>query len=183
MQAKQKSLLERVDALDEECEELQRQLGQREEREINLQNQLQEMSEEKEQLRAQLVPQQVLQGSFIADSNYLVKCIQTLYVVVFPQNLCLQLQKEKQTTETHVGELKTSIAELQENVQTLRERERLLVAFPELSAQAQPQSKQIYVCLTYIIFFLGSSIDGDFIKLAQCCLPSSVPAVDGYYSL
>lgn len=63
MQAKQKSLLERVDALDEECEELQKQLGEREERQIGLQSQLQQMSEEKEELRAQLTQQQVDQSS------------------------------------------------------------------------------------------------------------------------
>ncbi|XP_042276939.1 coiled-coil domain-containing protein 157 [Thunnus maccoyii] len=115
MQAKQKSLLGRVDALDEECEELQKQLGGSEERELNLHNQLQQMSEKKGQLQTQLTQQ---------------------------QDLCFELQKEKQTLETHVGELKDSVAELKEYVQSLRERERLLVAFPELSplAQAQPQS-------------------------------------------
>ncbi|KAM9858174.1 coiled-coil domain-containing protein 157 [Aulostomus maculatus] len=115
MQAKQRCLLARVDALDEECEELQRQLGQKEEREINLHDRLQQMSEEKEQLRAQLAPQQVL---------------------------CLQLQKEKETLETHVGALKTNVAELEEYVRSSKERERLLVAFPELSplAHTQPQS-------------------------------------------
>ncbi|XP_040897691.1 coiled-coil domain-containing protein 157 [Toxotes jaculatrix] len=115
MQAKHKSLLERVDALDKECEELQMQLGEREERQIDLHNELQQMSEEKEQLKAQLTEQ---------------------------QDLCLELQKEKQTLETNVGELKNSVTELKECVQALKERERLLVAFPELSplAQAQPQS-------------------------------------------
>lgn len=63
MQAKQKSLLERVDALDEECEELRKQLEEREERQIGLQSQLQQMSEEKEELRAQLTQQQVDQSS------------------------------------------------------------------------------------------------------------------------
>ncbi|XP_051277981.1 coiled-coil domain-containing protein 157 [Dicentrarchus labrax] len=114
MQAKQTSLLKRVDALDEECEELQRQLGEREERQIDLHNQLQQVSEEKEKVQARLAQQ---------------------------QDLCLELQKEKQTLETHVGELKNSVAELKEYVQTLMERERVLVAFPELSPlQAQPQS-------------------------------------------
>ncbi|XP_037633338.1 coiled-coil domain-containing protein 157 isoform X2 [Sebastes umbrosus] len=115
MQAKQKSLLERVDALDEECEELQGQLGESEERQIDLHNELQQMSEEKEQMQAQLSQQ---------------------------QDLCLGLQKEKQTQETHIGELKSSVTELKEYVHALRERERLLVAFPELSplVQAQPQS-------------------------------------------
>ncbi|XP_039477124.1 coiled-coil domain-containing protein 157 isoform X2 [Oreochromis aureus] len=113
VQAKQKSLLERVDALDEECEELQRQLGEREERQIGLQSQLQQMSEEKEELRAQLTQQ---------------------------QDLCSKLQNEKQTLQTHTDELKNFVDELKEYVQALRERERLLVAFPELSPLAQPQS-------------------------------------------
>ncbi|XP_042344953.1 coiled-coil domain-containing protein 157 [Plectropomus leopardus] len=115
MQAKQKSLLERVDTLDEECEELQRQLGERQERHIDLHSQLQQMSEEREQVQAQLAQQ---------------------------QDLCLELQKDKQTLETCVGELNNSTAELKEHIAALREREKLLVAFPELSplAQAQPQS-------------------------------------------
>ncbi|XP_036954336.1 coiled-coil domain-containing protein 157 [Acanthopagrus latus] len=115
MHAKQKSLLQRVDALDEECEELQRQLGEAEERQADLHNRLKLMSEEKEQVQAQLAKQ---------------------------QDLCLQFQEEKQTLQTHVGELENSVSELKEYGQALRERERLLVAFPELSplAQAQPQS-------------------------------------------
>ncbi|KAG7234496.1 hypothetical protein INR49_004554 [Caranx melampygus] len=54
----------------------------------------------------------------------------------------LELQKEKQALETNTGNLKNSVTELKEYVQALKERERLLVAFPELSplAQAQPQS-------------------------------------------
>lgn len=57
--------------------------------------------------------------------------------------MCLELQKEKQTLQTHVDELKSSVAELEEYVQAVRERERLLVAFPQLSplAQTQPQSR------------------------------------------
>uniref|UniRef100_A0A672YQQ5 Coiled-coil domain containing 157 n=1 Tax=Sphaeramia orbicularis TaxID=375764 RepID=A0A672YQQ5_9TELE len=107
MQAKQKSLLERVDALDEECEELQRQLGEKEERQTELHNQLQQMSEEKEQQQAKLTQQQ-----------------------------------EKQTLETRIAELKNNVAELKEHVHACKDRERLLVAFPELSplSQAQPQS-------------------------------------------
>ncbi|XP_031704912.1 coiled-coil domain-containing protein 157 [Anarrhichthys ocellatus] len=113
MQAKQKSLLERVDGLDEECEELQRQLLEREERQIDLHNQLQQMTEVKDQMQAQFAQQ---------------------------QDLCLEFQKEKQTRETYACELKNSVAELKEYVQALKERERLLVAFPELSPQAQPKS-------------------------------------------
>ncbi|KAK9522475.1 hypothetical protein VZT92_018936 [Zoarces viviparus] len=113
MQAKQTSLLERVDGLDKECEELKTQLLEREERQIDLHNQLQQMTEEKDQMQAQFAQQ---------------------------QDLCSELQKEKQTRETYACELKNSVAELKEDVQALKERERLLVAFPELSPQAQPKS-------------------------------------------
>lgn len=71
MQAKQKSLLERVDAFDEECEELQRQLGESEERQIKLHNQIQQMSEEKDQLHAKLNQQQVY---FLKTCNYVRLC-------------------------------------------------------------------------------------------------------------
>lgn len=62
MHTKQKSLLERVDILDEDCEELQRQLGESGERQAILHNQLQQMREEKEQQQAQLVQEQVHQS-------------------------------------------------------------------------------------------------------------------------
>ncbi|XP_061586203.1 coiled-coil domain-containing protein 157, partial [Cololabis saira] len=115
MQMKQKSLLGRVDALDEECEELQRQLEEREETEAGLNNQLQQMSEVNQHLQSQLTQQ---------------------------QDLYTELQKEKHTLETHADELKKHVAELKEHVQALTEREKLLVSFPELSSwpQDQPQS-------------------------------------------
>lgn len=59
VQAKQTALLKRVDTLDEECEELQKQLGESEQRQIDLHNQLQQNSEEKEQVQAQLTQKQV----------------------------------------------------------------------------------------------------------------------------
>uniref|UniRef100_A0A3B3XQ46 Uncharacterized protein n=1 Tax=Poecilia mexicana TaxID=48701 RepID=A0A3B3XQ46_9TELE len=91
MQAKQNSLLKRVDALDVEREELQRQLEVKEE---------------------------------------------------VDKSLFISLQKEKQTLQTRVEELEKRVAELMEHVKALRERERLLVAFPELNnwAHTQPQS-------------------------------------------
>lgn len=152
MQSKQTSLLKRVDALDEECEELQRQLGEREERQIDLHNELQQMSEEKEQVRAELAQQQVY-WYILWTSIFIMKTFKpsgSRRDASFQQELCLELQKEKRTLETHVSELRNSVAELKEYVQALSERERLLVAFPELSplAQAQPQSRQLFnICL------------------------------------
>ncbi|XP_068167552.1 coiled-coil domain-containing protein 157 [Antennarius striatus] len=106
MEAKQQSLLETVDSLTEECEELQRMLGEREENETGLRHQVQQVSEEKARLQVQLSEQ---------------------------QGLCLELQEE-------TAVLRAQVAELQASNRTLRDRERMLVAFPELWPQAQPQS-------------------------------------------
>lgn len=143
MQAKQRSLLKRVDALDEECETLQEQLGEREARQIDLHSQLQQMSEEKEQARAQLSAQQVW-WNFVVPNILMTKTFKassSCCDASFEQDLCSELQMEKQTLETKMGELKSSLAELKEYIQTLKERERLLVAFPELSPLPHPQSR------------------------------------------
>ncbi|XP_055742650.1 coiled-coil domain-containing protein 157-like [Salvelinus fontinalis] len=58
LQAKQMSLLERVDALDQECEELQGQLGETEDTQTGLQDRLTHISEEKDQLKTQLTQEQ-----------------------------------------------------------------------------------------------------------------------------
>ncbi|XP_061842120.1 coiled-coil domain-containing protein 157 isoform X3 [Nerophis lumbriciformis] len=115
MQTKQKSLLQRVYALDDECEDLHRRLGQREESEIDLCDQLQQMSEDNKRLRVQITSL---------------------------QDISSQLQHEKQALETHLDEFKTTVTDLKERVKSCTERERLLVAFPDLSplAHTQPQS-------------------------------------------
>lgn len=59
MQAKQQALLKQVDALDEECEELQGQLAESEERQTSLHQQLHHALEERDQVKAQLSQQQV----------------------------------------------------------------------------------------------------------------------------
>lgn len=157
MQAKHKSLLERVDALDEECEELQRQLGEKEEAQTNLNIQLQKISELKEQQQAQLSQQQVDKSP---DIHIRQKGTFNAYLfVLFHQDIHRGLQKEKQTLQTHVDELGKRVAELMEHVQALAERERLLVAFPELNnwAQSQPQSKEfppIYKVLHMLAFLI-----------------------------
>lgn len=80
MQAKQKSLLKRVDALDEEREELQRQLEEKEEVQTNLDNQLKTIIDLKEQQQAELSQQQV-------DKSLSISVIQRLmlnaYIVAF----------------------------------------------------------------------------------------------------
>ncbi|CAL8343256.1 unnamed protein product [Lota lota] len=115
MQAEQKSLVERTETLDQEREELQNQLERSEVRQSQLQDQLKRLTEEMKLLLDQAAPQQVL---------------------------CAELQREKDLLEAQVDELKSSVGRLNGEVQDLRHRERLLVAFPELATmhQTQPQS-------------------------------------------
>uniref|UniRef100_A0A674NCM6 Uncharacterized protein n=1 Tax=Takifugu rubripes TaxID=31033 RepID=A0A674NCM6_TAKRU len=109
MQAKHQSLLKRVDALYEECEELQGLLGECEDKQSDLLNQLRLMTEEKERVHAQLTEQQVEDKSFLIH------------------------QLEKQTLQADASQLRSSLADLKAYVQTLEERERLnpLPARPE----------------------------------------------------
>uniref|UniRef100_A0A8C6V0L9 Coiled-coil domain containing 157 n=1 Tax=Neogobius melanostomus TaxID=47308 RepID=A0A8C6V0L9_9GOBI len=115
IQAKQKSLVERVDALDEENEELQRQLGESEEKQIELHSQIQQMSVEMEQLQ--------------------VKRNQQL-------DSCVKLEKDKETLKAKISNLTNAVTELKQHIKDCTERERLLVAFPDLNPPplGQPQS-------------------------------------------
>ncbi|KAJ7994131.1 hypothetical protein DPEC_G00262730 [Dallia pectoralis] len=115
LQAKQKSLLERLDFLDQEFEELQGQLDESEGRQTELQDRLTHISEERNQLQTKLTQEQAL---------------------------CSKLQQDKQILESHVIELKTSADQLRGEVQELTQRERMLVAFPELNPlpEGPPQS-------------------------------------------
>lgn len=68
-------MLERVDALDKECEELQRQLEEREERHVTLQTKLQQMSTEKELLLVELTQQRVYIYIHLCKSIDLQPCV------------------------------------------------------------------------------------------------------------
>ncbi|CAL8294915.1 unnamed protein product [Gadus morhua 'NCC'] len=115
MQAQEKSLVERMETLDQEREELQSQLEKSEARQSQLQDQLNHVTEEKKTLLDQSAPQQVL---------------------------CAELQGEKDLLEAQVEELKSIVGRLDGEVKDLSHRERLLVAFPELATMhlTQPQS-------------------------------------------
>ncbi|KAG9354706.1 hypothetical protein JZ751_001419 [Albula glossodonta] len=115
MQLKQKSMLEQVDMLDRECEEVQRRLGESEEAKEELQDKLTHISEERDHLSTKLTEQ---------------------------QDLVTRAEEEKQGLESQVEGLQKIVTELQEEMLEMNERERLLVAYPELSALAHgpPQS-------------------------------------------
>ncbi|XP_077570486.1 coiled-coil domain-containing protein 157-like [Stigmatopora nigra] len=128
MDSKQNSLRQRLEALDEECEQLQKRLEESEERELKLTNQVQRMSKENEELQTQLSSQ---------------------------QDICSHLESEKQTLQTQIDDFQSNMAELQQSLETFKETERLLVAFPELSplAHARPKSKPISTISLVIIAF------------------------------
>lgn len=129
MQAKHQSLLKRVDTLYEECEELQGLLGVCEDKQAELLNQLKLTTEEKEQVRAQLSEQQVDGKAFPMQSLSSVFQRGGLYVnASAPQGLCLKLQKEKQTLQADISQLRSSLADLKECVQALQAKERLLAS-------------------------------------------------------
>ncbi|XP_050662664.1 coiled-coil domain-containing protein 157 isoform X3 [Macaca thibetana thibetana] len=112
LQAKQRALLKQLDSLDQEREELRGSLDEAEAQRAHVEEQLQS---EREQGQCQLRAQQELLQS---------------------------LQREKQGLEQATTDLRLTILELERELVELRERERLLVAFPDLH---QPTETQIQI--------------------------------------
>ncbi|KAL4698027.1 hypothetical protein H8957_001073 [Semnopithecus entellus] len=112
LQAKQRALLKQLDSLDQEREELRGSLDEAEAQRVRVEEQLQS---EREQGQCQLRAQQELLQS---------------------------LQREKQGLEQATTDLRLTILELERELVELRERERLLVAFPDLH---QPTKTQIQI--------------------------------------
>ncbi|XP_034646806.1 coiled-coil domain-containing protein 157 isoform X5 [Trachemys scripta elegans] len=112
LQAKQRALLQQLDCLDQECEELRASLGEAEDDKAKLEQQLKETQAEKRQVQGQLEAQQQLMEN---------------------------LQQEKLSFEQSTSELLRNISELDELLQELKERERLLVSFPDLHIPAEAQ--------------------------------------------
>ncbi|KAL4676024.1 hypothetical protein H8959_010169 [Pygathrix nigripes] len=112
LQAKQRALLKQLDSLDQEREKLRGSLDEAEAQRVHVEEQLQS---EREQGQCQLRAQQELLQS---------------------------LQREKQGLEQATTDLRLTILELERELVELRERERLLVAFPDLH---QPTETQIQI--------------------------------------
>ncbi|XP_063769452.1 coiled-coil domain-containing protein 157 [Pseudophryne corroboree] len=105
LQAKQKSLLQQLDRLSQECENLRGNLGDADEERAKLEGQIEQMEKEEENLKSQLKDQ---------------------------QEMVQVLQQEKVTLEMSVSEVKRQLTELQGCLQAQKEREKLLVSFPDL---------------------------------------------------
>ncbi|XP_026516245.1 coiled-coil domain-containing protein 157-like [Terrapene carolina triunguis] len=123
LQAKQRALLQQLDCLDQECEELRASLGEAEDDKAKLEQQLKETQAEKRQVQGQLEAQQQLMEN---------------------------LQQEKLSFEQSTSKLLRNISELDELLQELKERERLLVSFPDLHipAEAQFERKSCFIAGT-----------------------------------
>ncbi|KAK2493200.1 hypothetical protein MC885_015732 [Smutsia gigantea] len=110
--AKHRALLQQLDSLDQEREELRGSLDEAEAQQAHVEEQLQRVQQEREQGQCQLLAQQeVLQS----------------------------LQQEKQGLEQAATDLRLTISELEQELMELRERERLLVAFPDLHKPIEAQ--------------------------------------------
>ncbi|POI23638.1 hypothetical protein CIB84_012614, partial [Bambusicola thoracicus] len=112
LQAKQSTLLQQLDSLDQEREELQASLGEVEEDRARMAEQLQESQKQKEQSMHQLRVQQELLDT---------------------------LQQEKLNLEQSISELRENVSRLEEQAKDLKEREKLLVFFPELHIPIETQ--------------------------------------------
>ncbi|XP_019394812.1 PREDICTED: coiled-coil domain-containing protein 157 isoform X1 [Crocodylus porosus] len=112
LQAKQRVLLQQLDSVDQECEELRTTLSEAEEDKAKLVEQLKEMQDKKQQVQHKLEAQ---------------------------QELTENLEQEKQSLEQSTSELHKNVSELEELIQELKERQRLLVSFPDLHIPAEAQ--------------------------------------------
>ncbi|XP_058996510.1 coiled-coil domain-containing protein 157 [Mustela lutreola] len=112
LQSKQRALLQQLDNLDQEREELRGSLDEAEAQRAQVEEQLQSLQSEREQGQSQLLAQQELLQS---------------------------LQQENQGLEQATTDLRLTISELERELTELRERERLLVAFPDLHRPIEAQ--------------------------------------------
>lgn len=160
-------MLQQLDCLDQEREELRGRLDEAEAQRSELEEQLQNLQSDREQGQCQLQAQQVqwggvrrkegsphlsgalsivdVPGPFLCPQG----CLEPGLSFSLPQELLQSLQQEKQDLEQVTTDLQLTISELQRQLEDLKERERLLVAFPDLHQpeEAQIQSKGLGVLL------------------------------------
>ncbi|KAM4050523.1 coiled-coil domain-containing protein 157 isoform 1-T1 [Anomaloglossus baeobatrachus] len=113
LQAKQKSLAQQLDRLSQECESLRGNLGEADEERDKLEEQIQQIKREEEDLRSQMNEQQ--------------ETIKTL-------------QLEKAVLEKSVAHVTSELTKCQGVLQEQKEREKLLVCYPDLQPLPEFQS-------------------------------------------
>ncbi|XP_056384642.1 coiled-coil domain-containing protein 157 isoform X2 [Hyla sarda] len=105
LQAKQKSLLQQLDRISQECENLRGMMGDADEEKANLEEQIEQMQREEESLRSQIKEQ---------------------------QDIINTLQQGKVALEKSFEDVTNQLTELQVNIQEHKKREKLLVCYPDL---------------------------------------------------
>lgn len=119
LQAKQAALRKHLDVLVQQTEDLHSSLEECEDEKADLANKLTQIIQEKDTLQEQLTQQ---------------------------QSRCSSLCIEKQMQQTQITELEESMSRLKEMLEEAAQRERILVAFPELNPQAAPQTTGDVMC-------------------------------------
>ncbi|KAJ7309542.1 hypothetical protein JRQ81_007590 [Phrynocephalus forsythii] len=112
LQGKQRALIQQLDSLDQQCEQLKASLADGEEEQQRMQERLKEMQEEKWEAQHRLEAQQKLTES---------------------------AQHEKQSMEQLAADLQKTISKLGELIQEMKEKEKLLVFFPDLHVPVEAQ--------------------------------------------
>ncbi|XP_002663220.3 coiled-coil domain-containing protein 157 [Danio rerio] len=119
LQVKQTALRKHLDVLVQQTEELHSSLEECEDEKADLGNKLKQIMREKDTLQEQLTHQQSQNSS-----------------------LCTEIESQ----QTQITELEERVSRLEGMLEEAVQRERLLVAFPELSPQAAPQTTGDVVC-------------------------------------
>ncbi|XP_067269404.1 coiled-coil domain-containing protein 157 [Pseudorasbora parva] len=119
LQAKQTALRKHLDVLVQQTEDLHSSLDECEDEKADLANKLTQIKQEKDTLQKQLAQQ---------------------------QSRCSSLCIEKQRQQTQITELEERMSRLKEMLEEAVQRERMLVAFPELNPQAAPQTTGDVMC-------------------------------------
>ncbi|KAK9970365.1 hypothetical protein ABG768_026313 [Culter alburnus] len=119
LQVKQTALRKHLDVLVQQTEDLHGSLEECEDEKADLANKLTQIIQKKDTLQEQLTQQ---------------------------QSRCSSLCNEKQRQQTQITELEKSVSHLKEMLEEAAQRERILVAFPELNPQAAPQTTGDVMC-------------------------------------
>nr|XP_055024152.1 coiled-coil domain-containing protein 157 [Misgurnus anguillicaudatus] len=114
LQVKQHALCKRVDVLVQQTDDLQSSLEECEDEKVELGDKLTQIIQEKDSLQEQLTQQ---------------------------QSTCSSLCMEKEKQQVEISELEKSVSHLKEMLAQAAQRERILVAFPELNPH--PQAKPL----------------------------------------
>ncbi|XP_026578002.1 coiled-coil domain-containing protein 157 isoform X1 [Pseudonaja textilis] len=125
LQAKQQNLMQQLDSLDQECEQLKSTVAEEEDDNQRMRERLKEIQEEKWEIQGRLETQK----DFCCRIQ---KACKVTCTALSTQKLTEKLRQEKQTLEQSASELQRTISELGELIHEMKEKEKLLVFFPDL---------------------------------------------------